>query len=325
MFQTSLHLWLQATFDGSWMLPLMTAVSALGYAPAYILLIAVCAFSFRLRPGLTVMLAIVLMSGLTSVAKQAADLPRPSDIDARVLDKGRSGRHLVENGTVPGFWSLPSEAAIDRYRAEPSRDPGLPSGHVGVATAACVALLLGFGVRAWYWRLLLLAGWPAMMALSRMYLGRHFLADVLGGWLLGIAVAALAYALIPRPGATTGNALRLLTLVVLAVAAVLGAGQSPWLGVDTAGQLAGLALVVLYLQLHGWPTDPQHRWQRCAGPLLFVGLNLLAEPVIGTIAAWIPLPDTRATAIGWYLLGTAGVLLSMIAIRSVWQVRGRTV
>lgn len=326
MFQTDLHLWLQAFFNADWMLPAMTAVSALGYAPAYILLIAVCAFGIRLRPGLGLMLAIVLMSGVTSLAKHAADLPRPSDIDARVLDKGRSGRHLIEQGTVQGFWSLPSEAAIARYRADEDRDPGLPSGHVGVATAATVAVLLAFAVRSAWWRTLLLLGWPALMALSRMYLGRHFLADVLAGWLLGIALALLAVALMPRPHpVATGNRWRLVVLGGLALAGTAYASQHTWLGVDVAGQLAGLTVVLCWLQWRGWPPAPQRLWQRVLGPVLFIGLNLLAEPVISPIAGWLPLPDVRATEVWWHFVGTAGVLMVAITVTGWINARHRPV
>ncbi len=315
MFQTNPHLWLQTFFNVDWMLPSMTAVSALGYAPAYVLLIAVCAFGIRLRPGLGLMLAIVLMSGVTSIAKHAADLPRPSDIDARVLDKGRSGRHLIQQGTVPGFWSLPSEAAIARYRADDDRDPGLPSGHVGVATAATVAVLLAFAVRNTWWRALLLLGWPALMALSRMYLGRHFLADVLAGWLLGIVVAALAVALIPRPhGTAAGHRWRLALLGGLALAGATYASQHTSLGADAAGQLAGLAVVLCWLHWKGWPPVPQRLWHRLLGPVLFIGLNLVAAPVIEAIAGWIPLPDVRATGVWWHFVGTAGVLAVAITV-----------
>jgi hypothetical protein len=56
---------------------------------------------------------------------------------------------------------------------------GFPSGHVSATTAFVVgwAMLAGSRRRRWAFA----ATWIAAMALSRMYLGRHFLGDVIGG------------------------------------------------------------------------------------------------------------------------------------------------
>lgn len=75
MFQTHWHVWLQAFFDAAWMVPLMTFVSTLGYEWAYVLLIVVLSFGVRLRAGLGVMLAVLLMSTATHAIKQSAAAP----------------------------------------------------------------------------------------------------------------------------------------------------------------------------------------------------------------------------------------------------------
>ncbi len=315
MFQTDLHVALQGFFDAGWMLPLMTAISALGYATAYMVLIAVCAFGLRLRAGLMILLAVLLMSGVSSMVKQATDLPRPSDIDARVLDKGRSGRALLDDGRVAGFWSLPSQEAIARFRDQQgSRDPGFLSGHVGAASAACMALLLGFGVRSVGWRLALVVGWPLLMALSRMYLGRHFLADVLAGWLAGLAVAVLACWLFPRVPAAARNRWRLAVIGVLALAWAGVASVSGWIEVDTGGQLAGLFIVLVVLQCRSWPDDPRRTWQRFARPLAFIVISLAMGPVLHALASALPLPDTRLVSVAWHAVGITLVMLLTLAL-----------
>ncbi|UWU58808.1 hypothetical protein NDR96_08050 [Stenotrophomonas maltophilia] len=109
MFQTHWHLWLQQTFDGGWMLALMQFISLLGYEMAYTALILLCAFGARMRAGLCVMLAVLLMACATHAIKQGAALPRPSDVDARVLDKEcrRTRSWSTAEGTRSGPCLMP--------------------------------------------------------------------------------------------------------------------------------------------------------------------------------------------------------------------------
>ena len=66
-----------------------------------------------------------------------------------------------------------------------------PSGHA--ANAATVAVLLALLVPRW-WIALVGAGYVAVMALSRTYLGAHWLSDTVGGAVLGASVALAAWA-----------------------------------------------------------------------------------------------------------------------------------
>lgn len=76
-----------------------------------------------------------------------------------------------------------------------------PSGHTLAATVLAGALLLIFlpSARKGWQRLALLGGavlWPLLMALSRVYLGRHYPTDVVASLFLGTAWVALCYALL---------------------------------------------------------------------------------------------------------------------------------
>jgi undecaprenyl-diphosphatase len=66
-----------------------------------------------------------------------------------------------------------------------------PSGHTANAATLAVALGLIFW-RVWLWA----AGtaWIVLMALSRTYLGAHWITDTIGGMLLGAAVAVILWA-----------------------------------------------------------------------------------------------------------------------------------
>lgn len=75
-------------------------------------------------------------------------------------------------------------------------DPGsFPSGHVANAATMAVALALIIR-RTWVW--FVGAVWVILMALSRTYLGAHWISDTVGGALLGAGVAVLVWLCFPR-------------------------------------------------------------------------------------------------------------------------------
>ena len=243
MFEIEPILWLQAHGNAAltW---LMHAVSALGQAEAYAALLLVLMFGVRLRPALGLLFVLGLAGCLVGAAKTTFALPRPPDVDVRVrirhVDEGHA---LAEHGGARSFWALPEPRAIALKRQLAPGDYGFVSTHVATAAASVFGVIALFAVRAWRWRLAL-AAWPLLMALSRLYLGRHFLADVCGGYFVGM-IAGLAGAWL-YTRAATGRRLRLGLLggaLLLAAAALAG----PYVAVASAGALLGalLALPVL--------------------------------------------------------------------------------
>jgi membrane-associated phospholipid phosphatase len=85
-----------------------------------------------------------------------------------------------------------------------------PSGHA--ANAATLATLIALLLGRW-WIAIAGAVYVVLMALSRTYLGAHWLSDTVGGALLGASVALAAWALLApvlrrehrRPGASVGT------------------------------------------------------------------------------------------------------------------------
>ena len=208
---------------------IMRAVSFWGYAPICLAVAIACGFGWRLRLGVTLILAIIFADAMTIGAKGAFASPRPHTVDARV--------RTLESGLPP----------MATGTSVPADDFGFPSGHV--ATTAAWALGLAWSRRK-PWQLGAAATWIALMALSRMYLGCHFPADVIGGLVVGVAGLAIAHLELPSGAAgistlTAGarTALGASLLVVVALAALFGAG----LGAHDAGRFCGLVGAALLL------------------------------------------------------------------------------
>lgn len=85
-----------------------------------------------------------------------------------------------------------------------------PSGHAATSTlvAGALAWLLSVAVRSRWARIVLAlgcGGWAMLVSISRIYLGVHWISDVIGSWLLAGAwltalLAAGAHLARPRPG-----------------------------------------------------------------------------------------------------------------------------
>ncbi|WP_093894800.1 phosphatase PAP2 family protein [Streptomyces sp. Ncost-T10-10d] len=87
-----------------------------------------------------------------------------------------------------------------------------PSGHAMTATVTCgllLWLLRRHGTEPRMWRMALVAAWISVVGVgvTRLYLGVHWMSDVLGGWLLGAALAGFSIAGFARYEGRSGPAL----------------------------------------------------------------------------------------------------------------------
>lgn len=299
MFEVEPNLWLQS-FATPWLTALMQGVSFFGYDWLYAAVVIGLGFGWKLRPMLGVMLALLLAGLCTHATKDGLQLPRPVKVDQRVLDKGHANtRWLVQRGGATAFFALPSSEAIAAQRAAPKRDFGFLSGHVAAATALCTAFLL--------WRprrravRIALCLWPVLMALSRMYLGRHFLADVLAGAVAGASAAVLARQLWERANPRW-------LLLVASACSVMSAAWSP-LDRITTGQLLGLAVVAMIQARVGWPEGTETRWwQRMLRVAMAFGLYAVIKFALDALADAAKWPDAHLMSIPLAAIGTLGVM-----------------
>lgn len=103
------------------------------------------------------------------------------------------------------YWAPVLKEVFDRERPPPA--PGFdqegsfayPSGHAMTSASFAAALVIAWPGRRRAVLVAAVAAWVVAVGVSRTYLGAHWTTDVVGGWTLSLAWAALvAWLLLPR-------------------------------------------------------------------------------------------------------------------------------
>jgi membrane-associated phospholipid phosphatase len=131
-------------------------ISGLGSLEFYLAVLPLIYWTIDKRLGKRLGFVLFISIGFNTIFKQALRGPRP-------------------------FWLDPTLGLLK------TGGYGIPSGHTQNATALFL-LIAGWYSRAWGW--LLAIGMIFLMALSRIYLGDHFISDVIAGFLLGLLLLA---------------------------------------------------------------------------------------------------------------------------------------
>ncbi|MFW5714480.1 MAG: phosphatase PAP2 family protein [Brevefilum sp.] len=137
---------------GAWMEAPMLAITSLGYEQFFVLLLPTIYWSFDQMVGLRVGLVLLLSNVVNNFLKFLFHSPRP-------------------------YWISDK---VQAYSHETSF--GLPSGHAQIAASVWGWLAVEVKKR---WFTILSVILIFLIGISRIYLGVHFLTDVLLGWLLG--------------------------------------------------------------------------------------------------------------------------------------------
>jgi len=216
------------------------------------------------------------------------------------------------------LFKLPRPPSPPVQRLWPETSPGFVSTHAAPAVGV-------WGTLAWQvrrrWFTLLAITLAFLIGVSRLYLGVHYPADVVGGWLVGLVVMIIVVKWLPGVErkvdvwplwAQVGGVL-LLALVLLAIFPTNWQGQRPAeAGVLNAGVLTGFLCGLIWdrRRLHFQATGPwsQRLLRFGLGLLLvlvaYVGLDLLFAPFSqGSYAVAQGLRFGRYAAVGFVVPG----------------------
>jgi hypothetical protein len=219
------------------------------------------------------------------------------------------------------FFALPPQPVIDAFRLR-DLSFGFPSGHTSSAFAVWGGLAVVFRKRwlAWLAPLMIV-----LIAFSRLYLGVHFLADVLGGAVLGggmllgawglwrddsrrerLFAALRGAAARSLPGALHLALLFGLPLLLAALGLVSMTFTGAYLGLNAAFALA---------LRHGLPGDRAPLWARLARVLLGGALFWLTGLVLQQAIVLVP---AVAPSSPWGQLVHAGLRAFLSIATGIW-------
>jgi membrane-associated phospholipid phosphatase len=249
LFTTAPNLWLQSSASPR-LTAVMDAISLVGYTPFYVAVAMLLAFAVNIRAGASLLVLLVLTNVITDAAKVVVSYPRPDAVDQRIAALGHAAHIVDSDGTkqMSPYLPLAAQGTLTQIVRLPSTIDandayGFPSGHVAVAVAFFCGLVFLFRWRgAWMAALL----WIPLMGLSRMYLGRHFLGDVIGGVAAGVvATMVVVRALNLQRLRAAGDRRVLIKTVATAAACVALAYVAAIPPLYEAGRLTGAVVALL--------------------------------------------------------------------------------
>jgi membrane-associated phospholipid phosphatase len=293
MFQTDPILYLQS-LGNEWVTTLMLWVTTLGYSEFQGPLLIVIMFGINIRKGILLIHMLTWNAVLTDFAKEFFALPRPPDVDSAVRHMGSDVENMApfQGRGARGFWSALDPDIVKHYRSVPDVSWGFPSGHVSGTTTLWGGLCVLFQsvpLRVVAVALVLL------MPISRMYLGRHFLADAIGGLVLGGAIVAGVYVFLLRSGRRARRFeeqdrsadrgvwfIALVAYLLLIPFALLF--LFPNYEADAAGRLLGFDLAYVAIVIIGLPAETASLTRRIlrvvAAGAIFLGTSFLFDQSI---------------------------------------------
>lgn len=287
MFQTEIHHYLQS-FASDELTAVMRFFTMLGYQEFFLLFLTVLLLAVNYKKAFLLFMVLLWTAGITYFFKVYFDLPRPFHVDNTVelLDgelPGDATFNFSKRG-AENFWEgLPNDVLKVTRQSEGVAN-GFPSGHSSIAITFWGAFLLLFRKR---WIKMVAIPLMILVPFSRIYLGVHFLADVLGGIFLGGILLWLFYLIVLKPDRLNhflqknkhAIGLNMITLLLLITPLVFFLLLPPKVYILIAFMI-GFGLGFLLLARNGLPADEAPISHRIGRTIIAV---LIASVVAGLL------------------------------------------
>jgi membrane-associated phospholipid phosphatase len=288
MFQIEIILKLQE-FCCEWAVLAMKAVSAMGSVPFFACVILVVMLGVDYGKGFYLLRLLLCASLGSDLLKLAFALPRPFIADSRIVNfEGWSSPSPLSDAGGSRFLDLPKSQSIELFRSAYSPHFGFPSSHLSGFTSLALGIQRSFRNKP---LLIALPVLTAILALSRMCLGVHFLADVLGGIVVGLVFFGVFAAIGKISGvrASDGNpsaTRHRARLMIAASAAMILASTVAGLAISgdhcrQAGCLAGANAAYLLIDPGKADWSRDSLMKRSARVLLGISLFCLVNFILG--------------------------------------------
>jgi membrane-associated phospholipid phosphatase len=194
MWQTEINIFFQS-FSSEYLTNLFKFITNIGGEGTAIAISIIIMFGVRFRTGFILFQVCTFSRCINDFLKIFFALPRPVSVDSnvKILWKNKlNTTPMISMGAKKFFSMLPQET-IDYFRAHKLGSFGFPS---GTSTRAISFWGMMFMVFKQTWVRVIALLFIVLIPISRIYFGRHFLADVLGSFLVSFIIISIFYILI---------------------------------------------------------------------------------------------------------------------------------
>jgi membrane-associated phospholipid phosphatase len=267
MFRTDFNHFLQS-LDFPLLYKFMYNVSILGTVYMIFLAVIILIAGINFRKGFLILNIVGWGAIIMLGAKGFIDYPRPIAVASNLNSFGLAKTSDNFQDIQPlGFFEIFSNELLEKTRSNEIGRYGFPSGHVILITTIWMSMAMMFK-RGWLTMISILV--ISLTAVSRMYLGLHYLGDVIGGLFIGIVLTIVFTKLFEKLSLTKSKSLTINGLFIFLLPLLLFFLSSITPGFQ-GGALIGFNMAfLLIIKLNGVPELSPQIVRRIVNVLFFV-------------------------------------------------------